>query len=206
MSDGPDDIADSGGRERSVGATDPQLLLYDSLREEIHLRISINGRNLLSGLSVIGLIVAYALLSGEFIFLAVVPIIVSILLIQTFFQLTRILLASRQLTRIERAYTDEYPHFDWEHRYGMFGTDREIKNWRIDWTAVPQAIIFVLVVLGYFTSAYVGYVLWPPEGVDVLQVGVTRSVLVVIYAILTMLVGLAGYAYYRHQSVKPSSE
>lgn len=76
---------------------DPHLLLYNNLHAEIRSRASTNGRNLLTGLSTVGLIIAYSLLSGEFIFLAVVPIVIAVLIIQTVFYLNRIMLAAYQL-------------------------------------------------------------------------------------------------------------
>jgi hypothetical protein len=74
--------------------TDPQLILYSDLHDEIHLRISINGRYLLTGLSLIGLIIAYALLSAEFIFLASIPAVIAVLIVQTVFHLNSTIVAA----------------------------------------------------------------------------------------------------------------
>jgi hypothetical protein len=177
--------------------TDPHLLLYSELRDEIGLRVSTNGRNLLTGLSTIGLVVAYGLLSGELVFFAAIPVIVAVLIVQTVFQLNRIMLAGAHLSRIEQAYIDDHPLFSWEHRYGMFRSAEFGDDWGVNWTLVPQFIIFSLAVLGYLASAYVGYVLWPPGGTDILTIGLTRGGLLVVYVILTALVCLAGYSYYR---------
>lgn len=192
--EGPVDPSDAGTVEPE---TDPHLLLYSELRDEIGLRVSANGRNLLTGLSTIGLIVAYGLLSGELVFFAAIPVVVAVLIVQAIFQLNRIMLAGAHLSRIERAYVDDHPLFSWEHRYGMFGSRRVDDDWTVNWTLVPQTIVFSVAGLGYLASAYVGYVLWPPQGADVLTIGLTRGGLLVVYAVLTALVCLAGYSYHQ---------
>lgn len=93
-------------------------------------------------------------------------------------------------------YVSDYPQFAWELRYGMFGTDRAFKQWGVNWTFVPQAFIFALGAFGYLAAAYVGYILWPPNGVDILVIGLTRTGLLLIYTLLTILVCLACYSYY----------
>lgn len=196
---GTGDSSPHGGTGSTVASeTDPHLILYSDLHDEIHLRISINGRNLLTGLSLIGLIIAYALLSGEFIFLASIPAVIAVLIVQTVFQLNSIIVAAHQLSRIERSYVDDYPQFDWEDRFGLVGTEHDLTMWGINWRNVPQAIIFGLALCGYVGSSYVGYILWPPEGVDILIIGLTRNGLFVIYVLLTVLVGLAGISYALH--------
>ena len=44
-----------------------------------------------------------------------------------------------------------------------------------------------------------GYVVWPPQGVDILQVGLTPNGLLVIYGILTLMVSLGGFSYLLHR-------
>lgn len=185
---------------------DPHLLLYGVLRDEIRARITSQQRSLLSGLSLIGVILAYALLSGEFEFLAVIPILIGFLTVQTVQQLNGILYVASHLARIERDYVDAHPLFAWELRYGMVGTERSIRRWRINWTVVPQSIVLILAGLGYIGSVYAAYVVWPPQGVDILAIGLTRNVLLVIYMFVTALVGVAGYSFYLHQEELTSIE
>lgn len=198
---GEDLVADSSEDETGEvpDGSDPQLLLYRSLRDETQSRISEHHRSLLSGLSVIGVIVAYALLSGEFVFLAVVPVVVGFLAVQSVQYLNNLYFINRHLSRIERAYVDEYPLFEWEHRYGVSGADRTISQWGIDWSIVPQLIILVLAALGYIGSIYTAYVVWPPSGIEILVIGLSRRGLLAIYVLLTVLIGLAGYSYYLHR-------
>lgn len=195
VNEAPDDV-----EEDLPDEDDPHLLLYSILHNEARSRISHHYRSLLSGLSVVGVIIAYALLSGKFVFLAVIPIVVGFLVVHTVRQLNGILFVARHLNRIERAYVDDYPLFAWEHRYGMTGTDRHVERWGIDWSLVPPVIILVLAILGYVASAYAAYVVWPPEGVDILLIGLTRGGLLAIYVLLTGLICLAGYSYYLHRS------
>lgn len=180
--------------------TDPHLLLYGVLRDEIRARISSQQRSLLSGLSLIGVVLAYALLSGEFVFLAVIPILIGVLTVHTIQQLNGILYVARHLARIEREYVEDHPLFEWELRYGMVGTDREMRQWGINWTHVPQAIVLVLAGLGYVGTVYAAYAVWPPQGVDILTIGLTRGGLLAIYVLVTVLVGVAGYSFYLHQT------
>lgn len=184
----------------------PDLLLYRILHDEVRDRISHHYRSLLSGLSVVGIVIAYALLSGEFVFLAVVPVVIGFLVVQTVRQLNGILYIARHLNRIERAFVDDHPLFAWEHRYGMTGTERRVERWGINWSHVPQGIVIAFAVLGYVGFIYIAYVVWPPAGVDVLAVGLTRVGLLWIYALLTVLVSLSGYSYYLHRTELGSPE
>ncbi|GAA0268357.1 hypothetical protein [Halobacterium noricense] len=195
VTDSPRDAANETSEE-----SNPQLLLYRTLRDETQSRTAQHQQRLLSGLSVIGVIIAYALLSGEFVFLAVIPIVVGFVAIQTAQYLNNLYFITRHLSRIEHAHTDEYPLFEWEHRYGIAGTDRTVVRWGIDWSSVPQLIILVLAALGYLGSIYVAYVVWPPTGIEVLAIGLTRSGLLGIYALLTGLICLAGYSFYLHHA------
>lgn len=179
---------------------DPQLLLYRSLRDETQSRISEHHRSLLSGLSVIGVIIAYALLSGEFVFLAIVPVVVGFLAVQSVQYLNNLYFINRHLSQIERAYVDSFPLFEWEHRYGVSGADRTVIERGIDWSIVPQVIILILAALGYLGSIYAAYVVWPPSGIEILVIGLTRGGLLGIYLLLTALIGLAGYSYYLHKA------
>ncbi|MDZ7701338.1 MAG: hypothetical protein U5J98_04325 [Halobacteriales archaeon] len=179
---------------------DPQLLLYRSLRDEVHSRIAQHHRSLLSGLSVIGVVIAYALLSGQFVFLAVIPVVVGFLVVQTVRTFNNILYVARHLSRIEGAYVEDYPLFNWERRYGGGGTDRGLHRWGVDWSNVPQAIVLLLAAAGYLGSIYAAYVVWPPDGVEILLIGLTRTGLVWIYAFLTLLILLSGYSYRLHRA------
>lgn len=198
-SDLVDDALEARGRGEP-SANDPQLLLYGSLRDEVHSRIAQHHRSLLSGLSVIGVVIAYALLSGQFVFLAVIPVLVGFLFVQSVRTLNNIYYVARHLSRIEGAYVDEYPLFNWERRYGGAGTDRGVRRWGIDWSVVPQSIVILLATFGYLGSIYAAYVVWPPDGVEILLIGLTRDGLLWIYALLTGLVVLAGYSYHLHRS------
>lgn len=70
----------------------------------------------------------------------------------------------------------------------------------IDWSIVPQSIVILLATFGYLGSIYAAYVVWPPDGIEILLIGLTRDGLLAIYAFLTGLVVLAGYSYYLHGS------
>lgn len=193
-----DALEETGRGDPSIN--DPQLLLYGSLRDEVHSRIAQHHRSLLSGLSVIGVVIAYALLSGQFVFLAVIPVLVGFLFVQSVRTFNNIYYVARHLSRIEAAYVDEYPLFNWERRHGGGGTDRGVHRWGIDWSLVPQSIVILLATFGYLGSIYAAYVVWPPDGVEILLIGLTRNGLLWIYAVLTALVGIAAYSYYLHWS------
>lgn len=177
----------------------PPLLLYRILHDEVRSRLSNHYRSLLSGLSVIGVIIAYALLSGEFVFLAVIPIVVAFLVVQTVRQLNAILYIGYHLARIEGAFVDEYPLFSWARQYGMNAPARGVERWGINWSRVPPAIVVVFALLGYLGSIYTAYAVWPPAGVDILVIGLGKGGLLVVYGVLTLLVVLAGYSFRLHQ-------
>ena len=198
---GEDAVADSTPEESTSPSpeTDPHLLLYNLLFDEIRSRIGQHYRSLLTGLSVIGLVMAYGLLTGELVFLAVIPVIIAVLFVQTVRHLNSILYSARHLKRIESEYSEEYQHFEWETRYGMTGDARRVSDGRINWTLVPAGIMYVFAVLAYVGFAYVGYVVWPPDGIDIIAVGLSRTGLIVIYVLLTVMVCLVGYSYYVHR-------
>lgn len=178
---------------------DPNLFMYGILHDEVQSRISHHYQSLLSGLSIIGVIIAYALLSGEFVFLAVIPLLIAFLVVQTVRQLNRILLAANHLRHIEAAYVEEYPLFSWEHRYGMSGTGEYIRKWGINWTHVPQLMVIAMAAVGYVGSIYVAYAVWPPDGVDILLIGLSRSGLIMIYVGITILLVFAAYSFWLHR-------
>lgn len=193
VAEGDDEVGGGGDPD-----TEPELLLYRILHDEVRAHLSHQFRSLLSGLSVVGVIIAYALLSGELVFMAVIPLVVGFLIVQTVRQLNNVLFAAQHLNRIEDAYVDDHPLFSWEQQFGMTGTDRRVERYGINWAKVPQALILTIAILGYFAFVYVAYVVWPPAGVDVLTVGLDRNGLLGIYALFTALVSLSGYSYYLH--------
>lgn len=198
---GEDVVVDSSTDEPTTGSpeTDPHLLLYGLLFEEIRTRISNHYRSLLTGLSIIGLVMAYGLLTGELVFLAVIPVIIAVLFVQTIRHINSILFSASHLNRIESRYTEEYPLFVWESRYGMTGSERTISEGRVNWSLLPAGIMYVIAAVGYVGFAYVGYVVWPPDGIDIIAVGLTRTGLLVIYMVLTAMICLVGYSHYLHR-------
>lgn len=198
---GDEVVADSptGESAEDPPEGDPHLLLYNLLFNEIKTRISHHYQSLLTGLSIIGLVMAYALLTGELVFLAVIPVIIGVLFVQSIRHLNSILWSARHLNEIEDGYSDEHPLFVWESNYGMTGSERAIVRGGINWSLLPAGIMYVFGALGYLGFAYVGYVVWPPDGVDIIAVGLTRSGLLVIYVLLTGLIGLVGYSHYLHR-------
>ncbi|MFB6081798.1 MAG: hypothetical protein ABEJ67_03150 [Halanaeroarchaeum sp.] len=198
---GEETVVDLDGE---TGATvpderDPNLFMYGILHEEIRARISHHYQSLLSGLSIIGVIIAYALLSGEFVFLAVIPVLIGFLVVQTVRQLNRIYLAATHLRDIEAAYIEDYPLFSWEHRYGMTGTGASVRKWGINWTHVPQAMVLAMAAVGYLGSIYVAFAVWPPDGMDVLLIGLTRTGLLAIYLLVTVVLLVAWYSFRLHR-------
>lgn len=114
-----DALEDAGHADPSPN--DPQLLLFGSLREEVHSRIAQHHRSLLSGLSVIGVVIASALLSGPFVFLAVIPVLVGFRFVPPVPTFNNIDHVARHLVQHRGRLRRRVPLFNWERRQGGAG-------------------------------------------------------------------------------------
>lgn len=203
-----DDSENGNDREPSGGdgfardgkALDDQLVLvqYETLREEVHVRIGQHYRNLLAGLSVVGVVTGYGLLARRVVVVTAVPFLIGFLAVQTVRHLNAILFLARHLNEIEQRY-DDVPLFGWERRFGMTGSGRTVVRWGIDWSSLPARIVTATGVIVYLVFVVAAIQVWPAGGLPLFGLSVGRCVLLTTYFLYSAAVALVGISFRLHR-------
>ncbi|WP_157534024.1 hypothetical protein [Halobacterium hubeiense] len=135
---------------------------YMVLREETHLRIELQQKRLTGGVTVIGAIIGYGLLSGNHAVIAVTPFILGLLYIESARTYRQIGALARHLYAIEEDLKTVNSKFNWEHEYGgFFG----VGNGLIDRSLyrVPTYALITVAAAAYIALAIISLRFWPPE-------------------------------------------
>lgn len=135
---------------------------YMVLREETHLRIELQQKRLTGGVTVIGAIIGYGLLSGNHAVIAVTPFILGLLYIESARTYRQIGALARHLYEIEEDLKTVNSKFNWEHEYGgFFG----VGNGLIDrsWYRIPTYVLIIAAVAAYIALVRISLRFWPPE-------------------------------------------
>jgi len=135
---------------------------YMVLREETHLRIELQQKRLTGGVTVIGAIIGYGLLSGNHAVIAVTPFILGLLYIESARTYRQIGALARHLYAIEEDLKTVNSKFNWEHEYGgFFG----VGNGLIDRSLyrVPTYALIAVAVGAYIALVKISLRFWPPE-------------------------------------------
>lgn len=183
----------------SLNETEAELLKeqYVSLREEAHLRIELQNKRLTRGLTVIGAIMGYGLLSGNHAVIAVTPFILGVLYIESARMYRQTGALARHMYDIETQLQDVATLFCWEHKYGpFFGPDPEDKL-RFN---LPTYGLIAAAVVAYFALAWVSYRFWPPRFGTWYLNSNQLIVLMVVYAVLVGAVWCAAHLYIHDMS------
>jgi hypothetical protein len=181
-----------GSKRTATGSSseEAKLRAYDTLRDEIlkavDRQITLNTR----GVGAIVLIIGYSINFDQLAVLAVVPAILSYLLVRTAESRAWMTNASGQIAKIEREISTEptQDSFGFEHQLGGFGSEDITGARRL--RDVPAAIRIVFVG-GVYAITVVGvlYQVWPLNNpVRLLNVTVTRSVLMAVYGVFTVFI------------------
>lgn len=172
----------------SSSSEEAKLRAYDTLRDEVvagvDRQVTLNTR----GVGAIILIIGYSINFDQPAVLAVVPVILSYLLIRTAESRVWMINASGQVAKIEKEIAGDptQDSFAFQHQLGGFGSKDIVGARRL--RDVP-AVIRIVFVAGVYAITVVGvlYQVWPLDNpVRLLNVTVTRSVLMAVYGVLTV--------------------
>lgn len=160
---------------------------------------------LAAGHLVVGVILAYAFVSGTVQFLALTPILYGIVVMDALQTSVRRLYLQQRLAEIEAKLTEREPLFDWVARYGVLGDGNRIEVWDLDLNTVPETAQYVLVLTIYVVLVGASLVTWSPlDGASAPGgLGVTRGLLLLGYATFSVLVAVivgVGYVHYSRVS------
>lgn len=181
VSDGSGTVPTGGSSQKA------KLRAYDTLRDEVlsavDRQVTLNSR----GVAGIILVIGYSVNFDQLAVLAFVPVILAYLLVRTAESRAWMANASGQIAKIEQELTSDPTEdsFGFEHQLGGFGSGdidgvRRLRD-------VP-AVIRILFVGAIYAVAVLSvvYGVWPlDETPQLLNVEVTRSVLLTVYGVLT---------------------
>lgn len=155
----------SSAVENSTAIGDMEIDLlkehYFSLREETHLRIELQNKRITQGLTVIGAITGYGLLSENHAVIALTPFVLGILYIESARMYSQIGRLAGHMYHLEEELQDVTPLFQWETKHGgLFGVSEGIAD--ISWYRIPTYGLVVAAVGAYIGSVWVSVRFWPP--------------------------------------------
>ncbi|MFB6155430.1 MAG: hypothetical protein ABEJ22_06010 [Haloferacaceae archaeon] len=185
-------------------ATDDDALRL-SLYELLHGRLENERRwqfwRLAAGHFVVGVILAYAFLTGRLRFVALTPILYGIVVMDGLKTSVRMLYLQQRLAELEAKLAAREPLFEWVCEYGHFGEGQRIEVWDVDVNSVPETAQYVLIVSIYVALVAAALLTWTPLGASgsAFGVGASRNLLLVGYATFTALFGVivaVGYLHY----------
>jgi len=204
-------MVDTGGRpdagrdQRPDGGPTTDDRLRMDLYELLHDRAERERRwqfwRLAAGHLVVGVILAYAFLTGELRFVALTPILYGIVVMDGLKTSVRMLYIQQQLAQLEAKLAAREPLFNWTIDYGYFGRDQRIEIDGVDLNTVPETAQYVLIVSIYLALVVASLVTWRPldPGSAGVAIGVSRNLLLLGYgtftALFAVIVGV-GYLHY----------
>ena len=196
---GTSDNQNSGKRKNSTDFNDEKLELlkdhYFSLREETHLRIELQNKRLTQGLTVVGAIIGYGLLSKNYSAITITPFILGILFIESARMYSHIGRLATEMYNIEEELQEVTSLFRWEHEYGgLYGVSDSLVD--LSWNRVPiYGLIFVSIV-AYVGAVWISVRFWPPDFGTWYVNSTDMSILMSLYGLFIMIIW-----YSAHQSV-----
>jgi hypothetical protein len=200
-SDGERD--DRRGRPDGGPTTDDRLRmdLYELLHDRAERERRWQFWRLAAGHLVVGVILAYAFVSGELRFVSLTPILYGIVVMDGLKTSVRMLYIQQQLAELEAKLSAREPLFSWVIDYGYFGRDQRIEIDGVDLNSVPETAQYVLILSIYLALVAASLVTWRPleAGSAGVAVGVSRNLLLLGYGTFTLLFGAivaVGYLHY----------
>lgn len=170
------------------------LTQYQEVREEIRLEIESQSRRLTRGIAAVGLVAGYGLVADELVYLSFVPAIIAFVFLLTMMGNVSVLLLGWHAAEIEAELP--YESFSWERRYGeVFPENRRA---RIDpWGKVPAMAVVAVGIVTYLMFILLGC--WFVQRANYGRVAGVQALVVLlsVYFVLTLLAGIAAYAYFR---------
>jgi len=168
---------------------------YISLREETHLRIELQNKRLTRGVTVIGAILGYGLLSGNHSVIVVTPFILGVLYIESARMYRQVGALASQMYEIEEELQDVVPLFEWEHKYGGFyGVSEGLID--VSWYRIPTYGLILVSIIAYGALMLVSVRFWPPEFGSWYISGELLVLLMIMYGLI-----IGGVWYAAHQYI-----
>lgn len=188
------------GSERAVGDDRLRMDLYELLHERAETERRWQFWRLAAGHAVVGVILAYAVLSGNLRFISLTPILYGIVVLDGLKTSVRMLYLQQQLVELEAKLADREPLFEWVSEYGVLGPGRRLELFDVDVNTVPETAQYALIVTIYLSLIAASLLTWTPLS-DATGAGlpVTRSLLLVGYVTFTALLVVilfVGYVHY----------
>ena len=149
------DHHDSDETSIELTSDDREILLteYSELREEIRMNQKLQHQRIIGGLTAIGAVIGYSLVSEGLVFISLVPLLVSILFVVTVRMSNATLYLGRQVYDIEQSLDVPVEEFGWESRFGgVIRSNERFSMWDdqlISWVVVPQAMLQILILIAY---------------------------------------------------------
>lgn len=194
------------GKRREITQSDSQKVddaelellreQYLSLREEVHLRIELQNKRLTQGLTVIGAIIGYGLVSENHAVIATTPFILGALYIESARMYRQIGSLANHMLKIENTVQEIAPLFCWESEYGgFFGVSDGIGDF--SWYRVPTYGLAVFAVGAYVALSWISIRFWPPNFGTWFVNSSMLAVVWIIYAVLVLFVWYSAHRYIR---------
>lgn len=197
------DSAASSTREDSTDIDDRELELlkeqYLSLRDETQLRIESLSKRITQGLTAIGAIAGYGLLSDNIGIISITPIVLGVLYIESARVYSQIGRLAGHMYHIEEKLQEIAPLFRWETEHGgLYGVSESILD--ITKYRIPTYLMVVVAVGAYVILLSFSMLFWPSK----FETGLFSSeVLGVIYLLYGLVIAVAWIA--AHQSITEES-
>lgn len=200
---GHPDSADSSTREDSTDIDDRELELlkeqYLSLRDETQLKIESLGKRITQGLTAIGAIVGYGLVSDDLGIVSITPIVLGVLYIESARVYSQIGRLAGHMYHIEDELQEIAPLFRWETEHGgLFGVSDNILD--ITSYRIPTYLMVVVAVVAYVISVLFSMSFWPSKFGKWLFTSEVLGMLYILYGLI-----IAGAWIAAHQSITEES-
>ncbi|MFB6171082.1 MAG: hypothetical protein ABEJ23_01010 [Haloarculaceae archaeon] len=192
----------SDGDTTSGGGDDElRLGLYRLLHERAETERKWRFWRLAAGHLVVGVVVAFAVLSGRPAVVALTPIVYGVVVMDALRSGVRSLYIQQQLAELEAKLAPREPLFNWVRAYGVFGPQQRMEVEEVDLNAIPEVGQYLLVAGIYLGLVLASLLAWRPlDGAGPSGIRVTRSLLLVGYATFSVLFAVivaVGYLHYR---------
>ncbi len=177
-----------------------KLHAHDALRDEIVSRMRDKSRRNTRGVAAMVLIIGYAINFDQPAVIALVPVVFAYLLISTVDSHSWTMNTARHIAEIERDVSPRGSSFRYElKRGGLAGRENKRKQRLL---RVPSVLRTILALLAYLVQVvFISFEIWPrPVPPTVLSIELTQGVIIVIYALLTLVLAVAGASVYRLRS------
>lgn len=198
---------------KELTSDDREILLteYSELREEIRMNQKLQHQRIIGGLTAIGAVIGYSLVSEGLVFISLVPLLVSILFVVTVRMSNATLYLGRQVYDIEQSLDVPVEEFGWESRFGgAIRSNERFSMWDnqlVSWVVVPQAMLLILILIAYLLIMWISLAILSKSNLSEFS-SISPTVLAgIAYLLLTLLVIITVISYIKiNIKLQPNEE